>query len=85
MIIGEYNKEKKKESYLNWYLLAVMIGVGLFILFFVSIKTTIFVVKLVIKHWIWFSIGTLIILILIKKSKKPKVIKEVQRYEDQYR
>ncbi len=76
---------EKKESYLSWYLLAVMIGVGLFVLFFIFIKSSIFIVKLAIAHWIWFTVGTLILLILIKKLKKPKVIKEVERYENQYR
>ena len=76
---------EKKESYLHWYLLAAMFGVALFVFFFISTKALIFIVKLAIKHWIWFSIGTFILLFLIKKSRKRKVIKEVERYEDQYR
>ncbi len=76
---------EKKESYLSWYLLAAMLGVSLFIFLLISTKTLIFVIKLAIEHWIWFSVGTLILLILIKKSKKRKAKKEVEKYENQYR
>ena len=82
MRIAEYNKEKKKESYLRWYLLAVMLGVALFFFFLIFTKATIFIVKLAIAHWIYASIGVLVLLILIKKLRKRKEIKEIK---DEYR
>ena len=85
MRIGEHNKEKKKESYLGWYLLAGILGVALFFFFLIFTRATIFIIKLAIAHWIYASIGVLVLLILIKKLRKRKEIKEIRRYEDQYR
>ena len=85
MRIGEYNKEKKKESYFHVYFLAGMLGFALFFFLLLSTKVIIFTLKFVFDNWIWVTVGVLILLILIKKLKKPKVIKEVNRYEDQYR
>ena len=83
MRIGEYT-EKKKESYFSWYLLAVVIGVALFFFSLLATKSLIFAAKFVIKHWILVSVGV-VILILIKKLRRPKVVKEVVRNEYQYR
>ncbi len=82
MRIAEYNKEKKKESYASWYLLAVIVGVALFYFFLFATKTLIIVGKFAIEHWIWFTVGVLLLLLLIKRLKKPK---EIPKYEDQYR
>ena len=84
MIIGEYNKEKKKESYLSWYLLAVVFGIALFFFFLIFTRATIFIIKLAITHWIYASIGVLVLLILMKKLRKRKEIKEIRRDEYQY-
>ena len=83
--IGEYNREKKKESYLNWYLLAGIFGVALFLFFLLSFKVIVVIVKFAIKRWIYFGIGVLVLLILIKRIKKNKRKKEIMRYEDSYR
>lgn len=85
MKIAEYNKEKKKESYFGWYLLAGIFGIVLFYFFLLSTKILIFTFKFTLSHWIWVTVGVLLLLILIKKSKKPKVIQEVERNENQYR
>ena len=85
MRIAEYNKEKKKESSLSWYLLAVIFGVALFFFFLIFTKASIFIIKLAIAHWIYASIGVLIFLILIKKIRKGKENKEIKRDEHQYR
>ena len=85
MIIGDYNKEKKKESNLHWYLLAGVFGVALFFFFLIFTKTLIFALKLVIAHWIYASIGVLVFLILIRKLKKRKEVKEITTDEDRYR
>lgn len=84
MRIGEYNKEKKKESFLSWYLLAGIFGVVLFFFFLISTKVFIFTFKFALSHWIGFTVGVLLLLIFIKKLKKPKVIKEVETNEYQH-
>ena len=81
--IGEI--KYKKESYSSWYFLAVIIGVGIFIFFLIFTKALIFIVKLAMKHGIYFIVGVLILLILIKKLKKHKRMKEFKRNEYRYR
>lgn len=81
--IGEY-REKKKKSYFSWYLLAGIVGVALFFFFLISFKVIVLVVKFAIKRWIYFAVGVLILLILIKRIKKSKRKKEI-RDEDSYR
>lgn len=82
MKIGSYT-EKKKESYLGWYILAILFGVVLSFFFFIFIKTFIVVLKLSIKHWIYASIIVILIVIFIKKLRKRKKIREIN--EHQYR
>ena len=82
--IGDY-KEKKKKSYSSWYLLAGIVGVALFFFFLVSTKIIIFIVGFAIKHWIYFVVGVLIFLLLIKKLRKHKRKREFKEYEDSYR
>ncbi len=82
--IGDY-KEKKKKSYSSWYLLAGIVGVALFFFFLVSTKIIIFLVGFAIKHWIYFVVGVLIFLLLIKKLRKHKRKREFKEYEDSYR
>ena len=81
--IDDY-REKKEKSYSSWYLLAGIVGVALFLFFLVSTKIIIFIVELAIAHWFYFSVGVLVLLILIKKIKKHKRMKEIKR-EDEYR
>ncbi len=81
--IGEY-REKKKKSYFSWYLLAGIVGVALFFFFLISFKVIVLVVKFAIKRWIYFAVGVLILLILIKRIKKSRRKKEI-RDEDSYR
>lgn len=81
--IDDYREKKK--SYLNWYLLACIVGVALFFFFLVSTKIIIFIVGVAIEHWIYFVIGVLVLLILIKKLRKRKRKEEFKRYEDSYR
>ena len=80
--IGEY--KEKKESHANWYLLAGIVGVALFFFFLLFFKVVVLVVKFAIDNLIYFGIGVLILLFLIKKVKKNKRKKEM-RYEDRYR
>ncbi len=80
--IGEYRE--KKESHANWYILAGMVGVALFFFFLISFKVIVLVVKFAINNWIYFAIGVLILLFLIRKIKKSKRKKEI-RYENRYR
>jgi hypothetical protein len=82
--IDDY-KEKKEKSYASWYLLAIVIGIVFFYFLLGSTKLIILIVKFAIGHWIWFSIGVLVLLILIKKLKKRKRKKEFKEYEDRYR
>ncbi len=82
--IDDY-KEKKEKSYSSWYLLAGILGVALFFFFLISFKVIVLVVKLAIKHWIYFAVGVLILLILIKKLRKSKRKEELKRHEDLYR
>ena len=77
--IGEY-REKKKESFANWYLLASIVGVAIFFFFLFSFKVIVLVVKFVIAHWVYSTIGVLILLILIKKIRGKRKV-EV-RYEN---
>ena len=69
--IGDY-VEKKKKSFLGWYLLSAIVGVALFFFFLLSTKGIILVVKFAIEHWVYFGIGVLVFLILIKKIKKRR-------------
>ncbi len=82
--IGEY-KEKKNKSYFSWYLLAGIIGVAIFFFFLISFKVIVVVVGFAIKHWIYFAIGVLVLLILIRKLRKSKRKKGFKRHEDLYR
>jgi len=75
---------EKKKSYISWYLLACIIGVALFFFFLVSTKIIIFIVGVAIEHWIYFAIGVLVLLILIKKLKKSRRKREFKRYENSY-
>ena len=87
--IDDY-KEKREKSYTSWYLLAIFLGIALFYFLFGSIKLIILIVGFAIKHWIWFGIGILVLLILIKKLKKGRRKKKLderklEEYEDRYR
>ncbi len=81
--IGEY-REKKKKSYSEWYLLAGIVGVAIFLFFLLAFKVVVLVVKFAIDNLIYFGIGVLVLLYLIKKIRKRKRKKEI-RYEDSYR
>ena len=82
--IGDY-REKKKRSFVSWYLLAGIVGVVIFFFFLISTKIIIFLLGFAIKHYIYFGIGVLVLLILIKKIKKSKRKKEFKEYENRYR
>lgn len=81
--IGDY-REKKKKSYSEWYLLAGMVGVAIFLFFLLAFKVAVLVVKFAIDNLIYFGIGVLVLIYLIKKIKKRKRKKEI-KYEDSYR
>ena len=81
--IDDYREKKK--SYSSWYLLASIVGVALFFFFLVSTKIIVFVVGIAIEHWIYFAIGVLVLLILIKKVKKSGRKREFTNHEDSYR
>ena len=82
--IDDY-REKREKSYSSWYLLAGIFGVALFFFFLISTKIIIFMIGFAIEHWIYFGIGVLIFLILIKKLRKNKRKREFKEYEDRYR
>lgn len=77
--------KEKKENYSSWYLLGFIVGVGIFVFFLLFTKAFIFLVKLAMEHGIRFGIGILILLIIIKKLKKRKRIKEAKKNENLYR
>lgn len=82
--IDDY-KEKKEKSHASWYIIAIVIGIALFYFLLGSTKLIVLIVGFAIAHWIWFGIGILIFLILIKKLKKSKRKKEFKEYDNLYR
>lgn len=82
--IGDY-VEKKNRNYSSWYMLAGLSGVALFFFFLISFKVIVLVAGFVIEYWIYFAIGVLILLILIKKLRKSKRKKGFKEYENRYR
>ena len=84
MRIGLDGKEKKK-NYFDWYLLAVLLGVVIFVVSLISIKILFIVGKIIFQNWIWFVVGIVSLFMLNRFLRKPKKIKrEIDPYEYQY-
>ncbi len=84
MRIGLAGKEKKK-NYFDWYLLAVLLGVVIFVASLISIKILFIVGKIVFQNWIWFVVGIVSLFMLNRFLRKPKKIKrEYDPNEYQY-
>ena len=83
MRIGLDGKEKIKR-YWDWYLFAVLIGIGIFLVSLISIKILFFLGKIIFNNWMWFVAGIIGIFLLNRYFKKPKKIKrEIDPYEYQ--
>ena len=82
--IGEY-VEKKKKSNVSWYLLSIVIGVGIFAVLLFFTKSIILIVKFAINHYIYCGIGVLILWFLISRIKKRRRKKREREYADRYR
>ncbi len=80
--IGDHREKKENNS--RWYLLAVFVGISVFVIFLGLAKILVFLIKFVVEHWIIAGVITLVLLFLIKKYKKSKRKKEAKKYEYRY-
>ena len=84
MRIGLDGKEKKKNHF-DWYLLAILLGVVIFVVSLISLKILFIVGKIIFQNWIWFVVGIVSLFMLNRFLKKTKKIKrEIDPYEYQY-
>ena len=84
MRIGIDGKEKK-QNHFDWYVMAVLLGLVIFVVSLIFIKIVVIVVKIIFQNWIWFVVGIVVLFMLNRFLKKPKKIKrEIDPYEYQY-
>jgi len=80
--IGDYVEKKVDHS--NYYFMAMLVGVGLFLAILGITKGLTFLISSIIKlargRIFYFIIGVLILLILVRKFTKKKK-KEIPKYE----
>ena len=85
MRIGLDGKEKK-QNHFDWYFLAFLLGLAIFIVSLISIKILFIVGEIIFQNWIWFVVGIVALFMLNRFLKRPKKIKrEYDPYEYQYR
>lgn len=85
--LGDYREKKQDNA--RWYFLAILIGLGIFFIGLISIKTLIlifkFIIKLAMEHTIIFGVVILILIFFKIKSRGRKKRLEARRNEYSYR
>lgn len=68
--------KKRKDSHARSYLLAVLVGVGMFAVIYLSLKILGIAVTLIISYWGWIFAGVIALIFIKKFLSKKRVIME---------